>query len=121
MNIMRRAALKMNERRKKISGVAVTYVSGSLRIDILATIGKTPFRFTDTKGFSRMEISRDFIIDAADLPHPPERGDRIAEADGYVYQVAAPNNEAMWQWHDSHKLSYRVHTKMIGEPGDADD
>ncbi|MEI8244625.1 MAG: hypothetical protein WCI51_02275 [Lentisphaerota bacterium] len=111
----REAIIKMNANRDKHATITVVYVrpDGS-RLSVPATPGKTVFRYTDQRNQSVVEETRDYLVTAELLSFEPERGDTIVEA-GLVYQVAAPNQEPLWRWHDSFRICRRIHAKLIGE------
>jgi hypothetical protein len=100
-------------------GVTVTYSRLSDAVTLLATVGKTSQEEdvgTDSPAVVRTQI-RDYIIAAADLvlsgaTSQPQRGDRITEADGTVFEVLPLGSES-WKYSDSGRTQFRIHTKQI--------
>lgn len=86
-----------------------------------ATVGRTPFQVSDSGGVLVEFIARDFTFAAADLVLmtaganiEPQRGDRITDDSGAVYEVMHPSqSEQPWRWGDPYAITYRVHTKQV--------
>ena len=100
---------------------AVLYARGAASVGIQASIGRTEFQVDDGSGVMIQDVSRDFIVLAADLALgsaniEPQRGDRITESINgrvFVYEVAAPGGQQPWRWSDPFGTAYRIHTKRV--------
>lgn len=99
----------------------VTYSRGVDTVDLLATVGRTPFEQTDEYGAVHQIESRDFIVTAADLVLAssvtlPRAGDQIRETQGaevYVHEVMAPGGEPPYRHTGPGRISLRIHTKLV--------
>jgi len=98
----------------------VTYSRGVFSVVVQAALGRKLLRLGDEFGTVRMEwTGRDYIIRAVDLVLNsvvtlPLKGDLISDSvDGETYKVLAPGDEPVWQPHDNHGVSLRVHTKLV--------
>jgi len=100
----------------------VTYQRGADTVGLAATIGRTQFEQADASDVIHRIESRDFLVRAADLvlggvPVTPVAGDRIRETSGettFVYEVMAPGGEPPFRFSDVNRLTYRIHTKLVG-------
>lgn len=108
---------------KQVAGVPVTYRRGSDSVTLSAVVGQTPVEREDGAGTTVRSVVRDYLIDAADLvlsgQHvTPQRGDRIEEASGHVYEVmpAISKSELPWRYSGPGRDVYRVHTRLIDKP-----
>jgi hypothetical protein len=101
----------------------VTYRSGELSVDVIATVGKTVWRIDGEFGAQTRVETRDYLISAADLvldgeQAEPAAGDRIEELlpDGTTaaYEVMSPDAaEPPWRWSDPYHGTLRIHTKQV--------
>jgi len=100
----------------------VTYLRGTQRLPLSATIGSTEFQIEELGGV-RVEYSdRDFIVPADDLIFDgkvttPERGDTIedrvaATGETETFEVMAPGTEQPFRY-DPTRAMLRIHTKRI--------
>ncbi len=110
MNMLQQAAQWIEQQRQTHLAIPIIYNGYSIN----ATIGKTLFRAENEYGVTIRVESKDFLISVNDLENPPEKGDTIIY-DNHRYEVLAPNGERHWRWCGSEHLTYRIHTKMIGE------
>lgn len=112
---------KLSALRKAHMGRTVTYVAGNDEIETTATLGRTIFHLTDESGFEMRVVTRDYLIDAADLavgsvPFEPAAGHQIKETVGssiYVFEVLSPGGEPEWRWTNGYQNVYRIHTKHV--------
>lgn len=99
---------------KAAAARAVIFVRGSSAIEVSATVGMSSFQAADQNGVLEQFESRDFIIEAADLPFgEPQRGDKVVETiDGITitYDVATPRGMPLWRYGDAFRRTIRVHT-----------
>ena len=99
----------------------ILYARGGTFVGIQATPDHTTFDIDDGTGVIVQDVSRDFIVLAADLALDgkniePRRGDRITETIRgrvFVYEVTAPGKDQPWRWSDQFGTAYRIHTKRI--------
>ena len=98
------------------AGETVTYYRGERAISIEATIGQTTFDQIETTGEIRSQMKAvDFMIRPADLSFnglaaEPQKGDQIKRSTGEVFDVMTASGVAPWEWSDSRKSLYRIHT-----------
>lgn len=113
---------RLSARRRAHMTRSVTYVRGDDSVELVATPGRTIFRYDDRHGRNVRKEMRDFIITAADLvlggsAVEPEAGDRIQEAVGdetWTYEVLDPNaDEPAWRYTDSRHTQFRIHTVRV--------
>lgn len=96
---------------------SVTYMRGSQPVGsaLKATYGQTIHEQDSQFGILRWE-SKDFIFTAADLTLDgnviePQRGDKITDHLGNVFQVLGDNGEPCFRYADPYRTTIRVHTK----------
>lgn len=104
-------------------GVAVTYsrklYAATKSTTLTARFGRTLFGGLESQPVSVKWGERDWLVLAADLefagvPHTPQRGDRITEADGTVWEAATPDTaEDVWRYSDQTRTLFRIHTKRV--------
>lgn len=90
----------------------------------MATIGRTRRDQQSRDGVvSRVEV-RDYLIDVSDYRFDstavePQHDDEIREAVGdrvHVYRVVSPGGaEAPFRYSDRHRITWRIHTRLIDE------
>ncbi|MCC7409951.1 MAG: hypothetical protein IT442_17930 [Phycisphaeraceae bacterium] len=112
----------LQDQRTKHATRTVTYVRGEQSVELAATIGRTIFRLTDDCGAAVHDVTRDFLVAAADLalggqPITPQRGDRVREVDAgtgqtFEHEVLSPGGEPEWRWSDPYRRTLRIHTKQ---------
>lgn len=99
---------------KTAAATPVVFVRGGSAVEVKATIGASSFEAADQSGVIERWESRDFIIDAADLPFgEPQRGDKVVETvDGIpiTYDVASPRGVPLWRYGDAFRKTARIHT-----------
>ena len=84
-----------------------------------ARVGRTLFSGLEESAVSVQWGERDYLITVADLvlngaATTPQRGDRITDADGIVWELASPEtNEAPWRYSDQTRTLYRCHCKRV--------
>lgn len=108
---------------RRLKGVSVTYRRGSQSQALTATPATTILDLPQTDGSLLRVESRDFVITAADLELDnvavePARGDTIEETVGtkvLKYKVLDMPGTSGWRWSDEHRVSYRIHTKLVSE------
>ena len=99
----------------------VLYARGAASVEVRAQIGRTPFGVDSGAGMVVEEVSRDFIVLAADLvidgqQIEPRAGDRITETlrgRTFVYEVNSPGKGQPWRWDDDFGTAYRIYTKQV--------
>lgn len=106
---------------RQVAGVAVTYRRGEASVELTAVVGQTPTERDDGTGIVVRSKVRDYLIMATDLvlagePASPQKGDRIEEADGHVYEVMPVGSEPAWRYSGPGRDVFRVHTRLIDRP-----
>ena len=100
----------------------ILYARSSLSATVQAVVGRTEWSVESSTGMVVSELSRDFIVMAADLvlptigPAVPQRGDKVTETvngRSSVYEVMAPAGQSVWRWSDRFGKAYRIHTKKV--------
>jgi hypothetical protein len=101
------------------AGIIVTYQRGGQSlVGVPAVPAATELETTDSEGVTTFRRTRDFKINAADLPiGEPAAGDTIIEIiDGQAttFEVFKPStNDKPWRWTDQGRTRYRIHTREI--------
>jgi hypothetical protein len=121
-DLLEQGAAWLDRQRSRHLTRTVTYLRGTERVDLPATIGQTTFVQADEYGAIRRSESRDYLISTADLvlagaAAQPKAGDRIRETVGeqvFLYEVLAPGGEPPWRYSDPHRRTLRIHTKFVG-------
>lgn len=94
----------------------VTYRRGANHATVKAIVGQSRHQVTDAAGGTVMFVTRDYLIDSANLPFgEPLKGDIIEENDGHtVYQYAAtrPDGEPVWKYSDNARSRVRLFTQL---------
>lgn len=116
-DLMQSAATWLAGKLKNNASQSVTYMRGSQQIGtaLKATYGQTIHEQDSQFGILRWE-SKDFIFTAADLTLggdviEPQRGDKITDHLGNVFQVLGDNGEPCFRYADPYRTTIRVHTK----------
>lgn len=114
------ASARLARRLTDNAAALVTYAREDDSVSLLATIGQTDFSGESDTGARIEWVSRDFIINAADLvlggeTIRPEAGDMITDANGDDYEVLAPARQTPWNWSDRSKIRIRIHTKSVSQ------
>jgi len=122
MNLLERGSNWLQRQRTRHMTRDVIYLRGSDSIEVKATVGRTIFRVD--KGYGVMERieARDYLILAKDLSLNgaqvlPKAGDRIQETESgktFSYEVLAPGNEPCWRFSELYRVTFRIHTKLVG-------
>lgn len=120
-NLLKAGAEWLESQRKTHLTSPVTYSRGSASVSVQATIGRTTFETDRQDGVHIDEQARDYVVTVDDLvldgvPVEPRSGDHIVEdaAPALTYEVMAPEGvEQAWRYSDSHRLAYRIHTKLV--------
>jgi hypothetical protein len=112
-NLLDRGARWLKGQREKHATTAADYRRGGSLVPVTATIGRKVFRLTDSYGAPLRIETRDYLIGAEQLTDEPQVGDVIEEG-GQAYEVTSPGGEPCWEWSDSFRRTYRVHTTHIG-------
>lgn len=94
---------------------AATFCRGARETPLTdVVIGKRTFRFVDDNGFTVHRVTRDFIIEAAQLKGiEPRIGDRIKQTvngSEQVYDVVSLNGEPCFYHSDDGENTIRIHT-----------
>ncbi len=113
-NLLKKAAGWLEARRVAYASSPVEYRRDNTTRPVNATVGKTSFEGLDESGFTIEADARDFLILASELGLTPKADDRVV-FDGREYQVADFGADGCWRWSDDYRLTYRIHTKDIGE------
>lgn len=100
---------------------SVIYSRGGSTVVILALPGRTEFEQEDAGGVQTSFHTRDFIVDAADLvlnlvAIVPQRGDRITDPDGHIYEVLPDRGQPTHGDANPYHTRLRIHTKRIAVP-----
>lgn len=120
-DLLQRGAAWLAGQMKSHASQTVVYQRGTLSVSLAATIGRTEFEvLTETGGAVRV-VTRDYLLDAADLVLggavvTPKAGDRIAETVGdeqHVYEATMVGAEPPWRWSDPHRQRLRIHTQRV--------
>jgi len=114
MSILEKAVGSLRSVQESVLSVPVLYRrSGGAQKTLRAVVGRTVFHSRSDYGTWTREEARDFIVTAAALQDPPNRGDEIVW-NGRTYEVLAPNDEPVWRWSDPYCTARRIHTKWTG-------
>ena len=113
-NLLKRGSDWLEQQRKEHCSSQVEYRRDGQTYDVVATFGKTDLEVADESGLTVQSHVWDFLITAADLNFEPEAGDVIA-ANGRKYEVMDLGSEGCWRWSDPYRVTYRIHTKDVGE------
>ena len=126
-DLMETGAIWWSNQLKESASRTVTYQrSPSVTVQLTATIGKTTFRLEDEQGFLTVFQSRDYSFETAELilagaETRPQRGDRIIEASGHVYELmqltSGGTDEDIWKYADPYRIRIVVHTKQVVDTG----
>lgn len=108
---------------RRISGVSVTYRRGAASVELTATPADTTLELSQGDGSLIRLEARDWLITAAelvldDVPIEPARGDTIEETVGekvLKYKILDLPGVSGWRWSDEHRVSFRIHTKLVSE------
>ena len=107
----------MATKMKAIDGRAVTYARGATSVAITVVVGATPITVSDTNGLLVESRIRDYQVLASDLaafsPAKPERGDRITELTGEVFEVVPQAGEPASRMIDTKGFIWRAHTQRV--------
>jgi hypothetical protein len=106
---------------KDYESVAVTYNRGQGSVSIAATRQMHQYEVVDAEGFGITMLSRDYIIQAADLilngsEVTPRPGDRIVETIRSVsetFEVMAIGQMKEYEPLDTDGVMLKIHTKRI--------
>lgn len=106
---------------RQVAGVAVTYRRGEASVELTAVVGQTPTERDDGTGTIVRSTVRDYLIAVSDLVlsgevTTPQRGDRIEEPSGHVYEVMPVGSEPAWRYSGPGRDVFRVHTRLIDRP-----
>ena len=120
-NLLQSGTSWLADQLKTHASLQVTYVRGGEQVVVSATIGRTEFEIDDGSGIVQRLISRDYLIQAADLilagnQTLPQPGDLIRETQGgsvMVYEVMTPGNEQHYRYSDPFGKLLRIHTKHV--------
>lgn len=120
-DLLRDAETWLERKRRNFVTHLVEYSDGDDSVEVLATVGRTEFEQTDEYGLVHRLESRDFLITAADLvlkgaAVTPRTGARIREVqsgDAVIYEVLATGPLPPFQYSDSQRITYRIHTKQV--------
>lgn len=113
-DMLQSGAAWLDSARHEYMTTPISYRRDNLESSIRATRGRSSFQLVDASGFARELVVRDYIIRDVDLAAfgLPEDGDRI-EDDGVVFEVRPVESAPAWEWADSTRTSFRVHTREI--------
>lgn len=99
---------------KAAAASPVVFVRGTSAIEVMATVGSSVFEAASQSGVVERWESRDYIIDAVDLPFgEPQRGDKVVETINGIavtYEVASPRGVPLWRYSDAFRMTARIHT-----------
>lgn len=124
MSVGKIAAQIARSAHKRTHGVPVTYWRGNQSVTLTATIGRTRRDQQTHDGVITKREVRDYLIDVADLVIDgqqviPHIDDEIREESAgtiFVYRLSSPGgDEAEFRYSDRHRVTWRIHTQLIGE------
>lgn len=110
----RRAIAAARVAAKTLRGVSVTYtrIADSSSSTITVTPARTETEAEGESGVVVTTVLHDWLINSSDLSAAPEAGDQIVWGSNR-FEVVAIAGERCWQWHDSYRDSYRVHSVEV--------
>lgn len=120
-NLLASGAAFLASQRKSAVANSVAYARGANSVTVLAGASEKPYEAEDGEGGIIQILSRDYLIAAAELllagaVVTPVPGDRITETiagTACVYEVMAIGPAPCWTWHDSAKITRRIHSKEV--------
>lgn len=100
----------------------IVYQRGAIRIEINATVGRTPFEQEDSQGRVIQIEARDYLIRSEDLviagkQVEPARGDKVHDTIGtkvHTFEVLPSGTVPAFSYSDAYRRTIRVHTKHVG-------
>ena len=116
--LMQRGVAMLSRVAPAAAGGTIVYSRGAASVSLSATYGKSEFT-SERDGVVVVESNdRDFIFQLDDLVLSgtatiPQRGDRITDAEGRLFEVLALAGAQVYRTSDSEGTVVRVHTKRI--------
>lgn len=120
-NVLQDGAAWLGGQLKDHVGLSVVYQRGTSTVSITATASLHRYEVVDAEGFGITMLSRDYIVQAADLiingsEVSPRPGDRIVETIRSVsqtYEVMAIGQMKEYEPLDTDGVLLKIHTKRI--------
>lgn len=103
------------------AGVSIAYQRGPNSVSITGTVSQHVYEVVDAEGFGITALSRDYIVQAADLvlsgaEIAPRAGDRITETirdTSQTFEVMAIGQLKEYEPVDTDGTMLKIHTKKI--------
>ena len=100
-------------------GRTVAYSRGDTSASVTAVLGRSMLRAPGEFGTYQEIEHNDFLIQVADLAafDEPEPGDRVTVTlndNAEIFEVMAPLDVPVFDYSDSYRMLYRIHTKRVG-------
>lgn len=116
--LMQRGLTMLSRMAPATAGGTIVYSRGANSVSLSATYGRSEFT-SERDGVVTVDINdRDFMFEVDDLilggvDSLPVRGDRIADAEGRLFEVLALAGAQVYRACDAEGTRIRVHTKRI--------
>ena len=107
-------AEKMARRARRKMTQLVEYARGNDVFPCAAVQAETRAQADDGETLVYSQIV-DWLLEAIEIPFQPEKGDKITDQRGRVFEVLPIADERSWRWHGRNGLTYRIHTKQVAE------
>ena len=122
IDLLRQGSQWLEQKRAAYCASPIEYRRPPESTVVSATYGKTDVELADESGLTIRSYVWDFLVLASDLQPRgwvPEPGDIIA-ADGQLFEVMNLAGEGCWRWSDPYRMTYRIHTREIGQDEQAE-
>jgi len=93
-----------------------TGTAADLTAVFYATRGLTNYELVDESGMKVGAQCIDWIFTTDDFVPvfgDPQRGDRVIDENGVLYEVLDLGGMGFWRWSDTHRQSLRIHVKEV--------
>jgi hypothetical protein len=120
IDLLAQGAAWLESMRSQFASSPVTYRRGAATASVLASRGRSTFQLSDSEGAVFRAISVDWLIGVSDLvlngkSTTPQRGDRVEDADGNIFEVLPFGSYPEWEYSDQYRNTFRVHSKDNGQ------
>lgn len=120
-NILQDGATWLAGQLQDHAGVSIAYQRGPNSVSITGTVSQHVYEVVDAEGFGITALSRDYIVQAADLvlsgaEIAPRAGDRITETirdTSQTFEVMAIGQLKEYEPVDTDGTMLKIHTKKI--------
>lgn len=121
MNLLARANAWLGRTMATHAGVDFLLVRGDHRTPIRCVIGHTDAERTVDESMVMQTRLRNYLVDVVAYQingrtAEPQRGDRIIEPGGAVYEILPPAGEPAWRYSDPQRTRYRLHARRVAAP-----